>query len=395
MTAASYEISPYRSEWGQQVAELMVHLWDPDVEVNRAYLQWKYEGNPYAPEPLAFVALHEGKVVGFRGYSPLPFRTDGGADVVVLCPGDACVHPDHRLSGLSAQMGRAGMQAYDDRYRLFMNWSCSKASLPGYRKMGFFALVEKAYLTHAGALGTLRYLLALREAQPPASSRIDFGRKGAIEVAAAPRPAEMAALAAAEVPARGRPRPPGARVDSADADGGAGTRSGGRVDPADADGGAGAQGRLALRRDETFFTWRFANPRGRYVFYYLLRDGVLTGYAVFGLSPNHRRGFLLDFAEGAEGALAEIARFMLRAGHFDVVSVYTYCLSDRQRRALEKLGFSVSGLIPYLETQQKGRLPLFIRPVKETFDDRDFLIEGIDTRTLAAWALKPIGSDAM
>jgi len=356
MISSSYEITPYRSEWAPQVAELMVHLWGADIEVNRTYLRWKHEGNPYAQQPLAIVALHEGRVVGFRGYSPLSFRVPGGAEIVVLCPGDTCVHPDHRLAGLSVKMGQAAMRAYADRYPLFMNWSCTKPSLPGYLKVGFQALAEKVYLTHAGPLGTLRYVLASRGAHPLAQSRIGFGRSGDVEVAVEPRLVEMAALTATE---------------------------------------EAAAGTLMLRRDETFFAWRFANPRGKYVFYYLLRDARLTGYVVIGLSPNNRRGFLLDFAEGEWDALEKIMRFILRARHFDVVSVYTFCLTARQRRTLEKLGFGVTGLIPFLETQQKGRLPLFIRPVKETYSVEDFVVGGVDTRTIAAWSLKPIGSDAV
>jgi hypothetical protein len=354
MSSASYEITSYRSEWGPQVAELMVHLWGADVEANRAYLRWKHEDNPFASEPLAIAALHAGRVVGFRGYSPLPFRA-GGAEVVILCPGDTCVHPDHRMAGLSVKMGAAAMRLYGDRYPLFMNWSCTKPSLPGYLKLGFRELAAKEYLTHAGPLATLRYLLAPRGPRPLAQSRIAFGRSGAVEVTAAPRPAEMAALAADDA----------------------------------------AAGTLALRRDETFYAWRLANPRGKYVFYYLVRDSGPEGTVVIGLSPNNRRGFILDFAGGEGDALGEIVRFILRAGHFDLLSVYPFCLTERQRRTLENLGFGITGVMPYLETRRNGRLPLLIRPVVETFGEEDFLIEGVDTREIAAWSLKPIGSDAV
>jgi hypothetical protein len=356
MNSSSYEITPYRPEWGAQVAELMVHLWGADVEANLVYLRWKHENNPYAPEPLAIAALHGDRIVGFRGYFLLPFRAAGGANVVILCPGDTCVHPDHRMAGLSVQMGRAAMRAYGDRYPLFMNWSCTKPSLPGYLKMGFLPLAEKRYLTHAGPLGTLRYLWTLRTSHPPEQSRVRFGRRGDVETAAAPRAAEMAALA-----------------DAADSPTGA----------------------LRLRRDGRFFAWRFANPRGKYVFYTLLRRGVPAGYAVLGVSPNNRRGFVLDFAEQEEGALEEIVRFILRAKHFDVLSVYTFSLTAGERRTLGKLGFGDSGLIPFLETRRTGRMPLLIRPVKETFSEEDFLIEGIDTRQITSWSLMPIGSDAV
>jgi hypothetical protein len=364
--SASYEITPYRSEWGPQVAELMVHLWGPDVEANRSYLRWKHEDNPYIPrQPLAIAALHEGRVVGFRGYSPLPFRAFGGTDVVILCPGDTCVHPDHRMAGLSVKMGRAAMRAYGDRYPLFLNWSCTQPSLPGYLKMGFRALAEKAYLTHTGPLGTLRYLAALRETHLLEEGRIGFGTSGGVEVSRTPSPAEMAALAGAEQDPEGTPHP-----------------------------GEAARGMLVLRRDEAFLTWRFANPQGKYVFYTLRRNDRPAGYVVIGLSPNNRRGFLLDFAGGEEDALEEIMRFILRARHFDVLSVYTFCLTAGQRRMLDRLGFGATGVIPSLETRRHGKLPLLIRPVKETFGEEDFVIEGVDARQIASWSLKPIGSDA-
>ena len=356
MTLADYEIAPYRSEWGQQVAELMVYLWGADVRANLAYLRWKHESNPYAEQPLALVALHEGRVVGFRGYVALPFRISGTSDdLIVLCPGDTCVHPEHRMAGLSVRMGREAMRAYADRYRLFVNWSCTKPSLPGYRRLGFQALVERAYLTKAGWGGTLRYLFALRREDPVSKSRVRFGRNGELLVDASPRPAEMAALAKRQ---------------------------------------EAPSGSILLNRDEAFLAWRFANPLGKYVFYYLLQEDTLLGYVAVAGSPNNRRGFLLDWAGAGPGILGEIMRGILRMRHFDVVSVYAFCLTAAERVELEKLGFSVKGLIPFLERRQRGRLPLLLRPVPETFSEDDFLIQGVDARCIENWSFRPIASDA-
>lgn len=356
MTAGGYEIAPYASTWGQQVAELMVYLWGADVEANLAYLRWKYEGNPYAQQPLALVALHNGRVVGFRGYTALPFRAAGAHDdLIVLCPGDTCVHPEHRRSGLSVRMGRAAMVSYADRYRLFMNWSCTKPSLPGYLRLGFQPVVERVYLTKASSLGALRYLLALRRESPVSESGIRFGRNGELLVEAAPRVADMTALAGTE---------------------------------------EGAPGSLVLRRDEEFLAWRFANPQGKYVFYYLLRGETLLGYVAVGLSPNNRRGFLLDWASAAPGVLGQITQGILKMKHFDVMSVYAFCLSAAERVELETLGFSGVGLIPLLERFQKGRMPLLLRPVQEAFRYDDFWIQGIDARGIENWCLRPIASDA-
>lgn len=356
MTPGGYEIAPYASAWGQQVAELMVYLWGSDVEANLAYLRWKYEGNPYAHRPLALVALHRGRAVGFRGYTALPFQIAGSADqLIVLCPGDTCVHPEHRMSGLSVRMGRAAMVSYADRYRLFMNWSCTKPSLPGYLRLGFQPLVERVYLTKAGWRGALRYLLAIRRQSPVSTSRIRFGRNGELLVEAAPRVADMTALARTEEVALGT---------------------------------------LVLRRDEQFLAWRFANPQGKYVFYYLRRGKTLLGYVAVGLSPNNCRGFLLDWASATPGMLGEITQGILNMKHFDVISVYAFCLSAAERVELEKLGFSGVGPFPLLERLQKGRMPLLLRPVQEDFSDDDFRIQGVDARRIESWCLRAIASDA-
>jgi hypothetical protein len=357
MTSANYEIAPYKSEWGQQVAELMVHLWGADVEANLAYLRWKYQANPYTRQPLAIVALHSGRVVGFRGYMALPFQIAGTPDdLIVLCPGDTCVNREHRRSGLSVKMGRAAMRAYSGKYPLFMNWSCTKPSLPGYRRLGFQALVERAYLTKASWGGALRYLLPPRREDPNSKSRIRFGRNGELLVDASSRPAEMAAL----------------------------TRS-----------QEAPSGSILLNRDEAFLAWRYANPQGRYVFYYLLREDTLLGYVAVGLSPNNRRGFLLDWAGAGHGILEEITQGILRMRHFDVLSVYAFCLTTAERVQLESLGFSLEGPIPFLERRQKGRLPLLLRPVPETFSEDGFLIRGVDARRIENWVLRPIASDAV
>ena len=43
----SYAISRYRPEHKPQVAELQKDLWSSDTRLNTAYLEWKYEQNPY------------------------------------------------------------------------------------------------------------------------------------------------------------------------------------------------------------------------------------------------------------------------------------------------------------------------------------------------------------
>ncbi len=65
-----YELLKYRPELKEQILKLQTHLWSlwsPDLALNRAYFEWKYDQNPYIDQPLIYVALCNGEVVGMRG----------------------------------------------------------------------------------------------------------------------------------------------------------------------------------------------------------------------------------------------------------------------------------------------------------------------------------------
>ena len=65
---SNYEIVRYRPELKRQVIELQTHLWSPDLSLNTSYFEWKYERNPYLKEPLIYLAMHDGKAIGMRGF---------------------------------------------------------------------------------------------------------------------------------------------------------------------------------------------------------------------------------------------------------------------------------------------------------------------------------------
>jgi GNAT superfamily N-acetyltransferase len=357
MAPSEYDVIPYRTEFRPQVVSLMQYLWGDDLDGNGSYFQWKYEDNPYAESPLGMVALQKGEVVGFRGYFATRFKVCGRNDnLIVLFPGDTCVHPDHRRKGLSVIMGNRAMKEYAPNYRLFFNTTCTRNSLPGYQKMGFLPLAPKVYLTRCPLLGLIKYIPRANDSIPLSDSQIRFGQFGDILVSDQPRPKEMSSLVAA--PNR-------------------------------------AEGKIRLFQDEVFFRWRFRNQRNKYVFYYRMEEDIPTGYVVLGVSPNNRRGHILDYAEKESSALREILRYIIKVKHFDLLSIYEFCLDDTWMQTLKDLGFKTHSLVQVIERKLHGELPLLIRPVKETFAEDDFLIEGIDAREIENWSLKPICSDAV
>ena len=52
-----YEIVRYRPEHKSQVAKLQTHLWTSEPKLATRYLEWKYEENPYAKEPVIYIAF--------------------------------------------------------------------------------------------------------------------------------------------------------------------------------------------------------------------------------------------------------------------------------------------------------------------------------------------------
>lgn len=106
MAKSSYEALPYRPEFKLHVEALLRGFWSDDPVENLSYFEWKYEDNPFSEPPLGIVALHDGEVVGYRGYFACRFEVRGKNDNIgILVPGDTFVSPAHRRKGLSVVMG--------------------------------------------------------------------------------------------------------------------------------------------------------------------------------------------------------------------------------------------------------------------------------------------------
>jgi len=104
---------------------------------------------------------------------------------------------------------------------------------------------------------------------------------------------------------------------------------------------------------------------------------------------------VLDFADTDGESVAEILRFIIRKRHFDILSIYDFCLADDFRKSLKGLRFKARGLVKRIEKKRTGELPLLIRPVKKNFTEDDWMIEGRDIRKIENWKITEICSDAV
>lgn len=355
MDCPGYEIRRCTPELLPQVAALLQHLTGDDRRDNLEYLQWKYVNNPCAGAPLGIVARQGDSVVGFRGYLATRWETGEGAPpVMMLCPGDTCVHPSHRRKGLSVAMGNLAMAEYARDYQFLVNFTCTKSSLPGYQKMGFVPLVSKAFVTRCGPLALARYVRSSKRTADLREAAIPWGQDGDLEISDRPRPKEMSSVLAAQTPEIRR---------------------------------------ISPHQDEDYFRWRFQNPLGRYVFYYLIDGDQLAAYVVIGVAPNNLRGYLLDCAGVDAASIQKILHELVERRHFEVLSVYHFCVDDTLSQLLSALGFKRRSLFRLLERRVTGELPVMIRPVREQSTEREWIVNGLDVRDAGNWAMKGICSD--
>lgn len=363
MTSAGYEIAHYRPEHFDGVLSVLSGLWPWERELATRLFRWRHLENPYVDAPPGVVALRDGKVVGFRGYFAHAYTPGSGApDVVVLHPCDTVVDPSHRNQGLSVAMGRLASDFDVSRYRFFMNLTSGDNSRPGYVALGFIPLAPRVVYLRNGFNPAvwLTDAWSRRPAKPdrkPAPSRVRHGRFGDVLVSGEARPADMAAVIAAEAP----------------------------------DGPA-----LRLRQDEAFFTWRYRNPVQRYAFYYRMEGEIVSAYAVFDISKDARCGSLLDYGESRPGLLAGLLRHVCTSGDFVALSALGYGLDARMLGVLRALGFRPVHTVKSLFKRGSVEAlapPILIRPVPAKFEESAFRLGTLDLRRLSDWRLKPICSD--
>ena len=354
MTRPDFDLRPFAPELLPQVAGLLRYLWSADVESNQRVFAWKYQDNPCLASAPGIVALLDGRVVGFRGYLVTSWSAAGSSDPIrILCPGDTCVDPSCRQWGLSVAMGKLASRHFAAEFPLFLNTTTTRPSLPGYRKLGFLPLASKGYYSAYRFVDLVRYIRAYSR-RPSPTSRVRYGEERDFAVTGDPRAEQMATVA----------------------------RRQGKAWP----------GLQPLRTAELFH-WRFRHPQRTYVFYYAYAGSELQGYVVLGLSPNLRRGYLLDFVDVDRVSVEALLRRILDRHEMDILSISTASLGST---AIDwrSLGFKEAGLLRRLERRRTGELPLLVRPVAADFDERAWIVAGLDTRDIRNWQYREMVSDA-
>lgn len=337
----SYEVVPYDPQFRDQVLALQVHLWTKNLNLNSAYMRWKYEENPYLQNPLIYLALAEGQVVGMRGMIGASWALGTPAtSVVAPVGGDTVVAPEHRKRGLFQMIDEAAEQDLLSRgFRFAFNFSANP---------GTYILSVRRGWRLAGAHKNL-----FRAPGPPSPDSVDRVRAQRARLSSGPEPR---ALEMADLVRR-----------------------------------IGNDGRLRHQRDEAYYLWRFRNPLNSYGFVFW-EDERLEGFLVVrrdrngGLSRPH----ILDWTASSKDVADDLLAAAEVAFGKGQLAIWSATLDTHQLQALKAAGFEAVDDTRGIDRYLPGVL---VRCLDPQVQEADWQLAGTSLVDIANWDLRMIYSD--
>jgi GNAT superfamily N-acetyltransferase len=360
----------YRPEFKNQLVELQKHLWSSDVTVNAAYLEWKYERNPYINTPLIYLALCAGKVVGMRGMCGARWQIgDSGQTFRVPIAGDLVIAPDHRNQGLYTKIMKAALtDLVDTDYRYVFNLSANPLNLLGSLTMGWRSIGHLQPMHRKSYRGVvlnrlqryankLSFLPSVKRRNPfdflDRKALRDQGKVGLhVSVERAPRPQAMAEL-----------------VERTTGD-----------------------GRIRHVRDQEYFAWRFNNPLSSYRFLFWGKTTRIEGYLIM-RSQLYNETFrvnIVDWEATNPQVRSDLLEAAVRLQHSHSLRIWTATLPGAVKSLLQKKGFK---LLTEAKSISRYRPTVLLRPVRDDMLKTDWLIAGRSLLDMGNWDLRMIYSD--
>ena len=135
----SIRIVPYQSGLKDKITRLQKHLWSSNLELNKAYFEWKYEANPYVKSPMIYLATNDSDVVGMRGLVGTKWEAGNPQqNFFMLYADDLVIHPDYRNKGLFTKIMNEIHSALATKpYDFLCNLSAGQITLIGSLTSGW------------------------------------------------------------------------------------------------------------------------------------------------------------------------------------------------------------------------------------------------------------------
>ncbi len=107
-----------------------------DDDPNEDFFRWKHQDNPFGQSP-AWLALHDGKVVGYRTFLRWRFLTEDNKEIRAVRAVDTATHPDYQGLGIFRTLTLRGVAELTLAGEGIVFNTPNDQSRPGYLKMGW------------------------------------------------------------------------------------------------------------------------------------------------------------------------------------------------------------------------------------------------------------------
>jgi GNAT superfamily N-acetyltransferase len=356
------EIRRYDVGFRDQVLELQRHLWSPDLALNDRYFAWKYERNPWVSNPCIYLAVDGGRVVGMRGAFAIPWVVGPEREPLrALSAGDTVVAPAYRRRGLARQINEALTADVRRAGRAFLiNTSAGRAVRLLSLHSGWRATEEIWPLTRQPkGLRATAWLSrhARRDADPLDALVQRLNRQveragGSVRISPTESPEQMAALAASTSP----------------------------------------HDLIRLRKDVSFFRWRFSNPLCRYLFLFANEgpEDLAAYLALQAHGPQHDTGLnLVDWEASSVDALTVLLDTLAGAVRAERVNTWPGGADPTFSAA-----FLGAGFLPVPRSMLPSALPAIMSlPLFNVTSGDPWSVQGVDLTRLESWDLRMAASD--
>jgi GNAT superfamily N-acetyltransferase len=388
-----YEIIRYRPEFKDGVLKLLESLWTLNPAANAACLEWKYDRNPYINQPLIYLALDRGRVVGMRGMGGSKWEVGlPRQQFVIPCACDLVIAADHRNRGVISQIMRFAFNDLRKRGTEFVfNLSASQVTYLNSLAMGWRSigpLHQTIWMnTRETPAGRLKRLLR----HWPFAFRLAKSVKN--------QPFLQRCAHAMTSPSSGDARSLFSRLDR-NLPTGKRNRSQIVVEKssrteamADLVERVGSDGRIRHVRDQEYFAWQFANPLRTFRFLYW-GQSKLEGYLVletgaFPRDGRHSTVLVSDWEATNLEVFEALMMTAIRLGEFDELVAWEGAVPRPARELLTEAGFrrvSKPGGKP------QYRPTVLVRATGDNKNPAEWRLAGNPLLDASRWDVRPIYS---
>jgi hypothetical protein len=355
------------------VADLQKELWSSDHRLNTQYLDWKYERTPDSRDSFIYLACHQGKPVGMRGFHAATLEAGTPTRALpVLIGGDALIATPHRNRGLVARIVKMAEKDLAQRgYPYFV-------SIGGANRVNMLGLLTLGWRSAGQVRPTGRITTRARAGQR--LGRVLAGQRVLW------RFNWTRLLASADQ------RHPFRHLDAAKTASPITLESSPRVDAmAELVERLGHDGRIRYRRDREYLDWRFRDPTKEYRFLYW-EESRLEGYLVLSRRASDLGGWYRVYLADLEATDMKIRSALLSAamtqGRFPELVTWTASLSDAEIQQLESCGF-----VPVDQVDTTRGCPcILVRPLGNHLPHEEWLLGGRQLLDIRNWDIRVLYS---